>query len=54
MIQQTKVNLPQKGKVFNFGILVPGNVKENFELDKANGNSLWKDPTTKEIDNIQA
>jgi hypothetical protein len=54
MIRQTKVSRPQKGKVYNFGILVPRNVKEAFELDKANGNSLWKDAMTKEIDNIQA
>jgi hypothetical protein len=51
MIQQTKVNHPQKGKVYNFGILAPRNVKKAFELDKAYGNSLWKDA---EIDNIQA
>jgi hypothetical protein len=54
MFQQTKVNRPQKRKVYNFGILVPRNVKEAFELDKANGNLLWKDAMTKEIDNIQA
>ena len=54
MIQQTKVNRPQKGKVYNFGILVPRNVKQAFELDKANGNTLWQDAMTKEIENIQA
>jgi Reverse transcriptase (RNA-dependent DNA polymerase) len=54
MIQQTKVNRPQKWKVYNLGILVPINVREAFEIDKAKGNSLWKDAITKEIDNIQA
>jgi hypothetical protein len=54
LIQQAKVNRPQKGKEYNFGILVPRNVKDAFELDKANGNSLWKDAMTKDIDNIQA
>jgi hypothetical protein len=29
-------------------------VKEAFELDKASGNSLWKDAMTRDIDNIQA
>jgi hypothetical protein len=48
------VSHPQKGKVHNFGILVPRNVKEAIELNKANGNSLWKEAMTKEIDKIQA
>jgi hypothetical protein len=44
----------RKGPVYNFGILIPRNVKHAFELDEANGNTLWKDAMSKEIDNIQA
>jgi hypothetical protein len=54
MIQLAKVTRPHKGKVYNFGILVPRNVKPDFELDKANGNTLWQDTMTEEIENIQA
>jgi hypothetical protein len=53
MIQQAKVTRPHKGKVYNFGILVPRNVKQVFEHDKANENKLWQDAMTKEIENIQ-
>jgi hypothetical protein len=35
-------------------VQVPRNAKQAIELDQANGNSLWKDAMTKEIDNIQA
>jgi hypothetical protein len=54
MIRQAKATRPNKGKVYNFGILVPRNVKQAFELDKSNGNTLWQDTMTKEIENIQA
>jgi hypothetical protein len=54
MIQQAKVTRPNKGQVYNFGILVPKNMKQAFELGKANGNTLWQDAMTKEIENIQA
>jgi hypothetical protein len=41
MIQQAKDTRPHNGKVYNFGILVPRNVKQVFELDKSNGNPFW-------------
>jgi hypothetical protein len=52
MVNQAKASL--KGKVYSFGIQVPRNVKQAFELDKENGNTLWKDAMTREIANIQA
>ena len=32
-----------------YGIRVPKNVKEALELDRANGNHLWRDSIIKEI-----
>jgi hypothetical protein len=52
MIEQYKAI--RKGPVYNFGILIPHNVKQAFELDESNGNTLWKDAMTKEIENVQA
>ena len=53
-IQANVSSTSKKGPVYNFGILVPRNVKQAFEYDAKNGNTLWQDAMTKEIDNIQA
>jgi hypothetical protein len=41
-----------KGPVYTFGIIIPRNVIQAFELDAKNGNTLWKDAMTKEIKHI--
>jgi hypothetical protein len=38
-----------KGPIFQFGIQVPRNVKEAYELDKKNGNTYWEDAMKEEI-----
>jgi nitric oxide synthase oxygenase domain/subunit len=43
-----------KGPVYNFGIMIPHNVKQAFELDAKNGNTLWKDAMAREFANIQS
>ena len=46
----------QKGKratKFKFGVQIPRNVKEAYELDKKNGNTKWADAMKKEIDQLQ-
>ena len=53
-IQANVSSTSKKGPVYNFGILIPRNVKQAFEYDAKNGNTLWKDAMTKEIENIQA
>jgi hypothetical protein len=53
MVKQVKRTNKHKGPVYQFGIQVPRNVKEAFELDKRNGNTLWQDAMSKEIGNIQ-
>jgi hypothetical protein len=44
------INKASKGPIFQFGIQVPRNVKEAYELDKKNGNSKWADAMQAEID----
>jgi hypothetical protein len=51
--QENVSSTSQKGPVYNFGIMIPCNVKQAFELDAKNGNTLWKDVMIKEIENIQ-
>jgi hypothetical protein len=38
------------GPIFKFGIQVPRNVKEAYELDAKNGNIKWQDDMKEEID----
>ena len=40
-------------KCFKFGIEVPGTVKEAYELDRKNGNTLWADAIRKEMENVR-
>ena len=53
-IQANVSSTSRKGPVYNFGIIIPCNVKQAFELDAKNGNTLWKDAMAKEIANIQS
>jgi hypothetical protein len=53
-IQATFSSTSRKGPVCNFGIIIPCNVKQAFKLDANNGNKLWKDAMTKEIEHIQS
>ena len=39
-------------KNIKFGIRVPKTVNEAMRLDKENGNHLWRDGITKEIDGV--
>ena len=41
-------------KSFKFGIEVPRTVKEAYELDRKNGNTLWADAIKKEMENVRA
>jgi hypothetical protein len=43
-----------KGPVFQFGVQVPRNVKEAYDLDKRNGNTNWQDAMHEEIDSLLA
>ena len=42
MLNQAKSKAKRTGPKFKFGVLVPRNVKEALEFDKANGNSKWQ------------
>jgi len=39
-------------EVLKYGVVVPRNVTEAFELDSRNGNSHWRDAIKKEIDSL--
>jgi hypothetical protein len=49
-IQANVSSTSRKGPVY----IIPRNVKQSFELDAKNGNTLWKDAMTKDIENIQS
>jgi hypothetical protein len=51
-IQENISSTSQKGPVYSFGFIIPCNVKQAFEHDAKNSNTLWKDAMTKEIENI--
>jgi hypothetical protein len=53
-IQENASSTSLKRPFYNFGIIIPRNVNQEFNLDANNGSTLWKDATTKEIENIQA
>jgi len=40
-------------KTHKFGIQVPKSVKEAYELDQTNGNTLWADSLTKEMKDVK-
>ena len=39
-----------RGIKYQFGVRVPNSIKEAYELDKANKNTLWEDAIKKEVD----
>jgi hypothetical protein len=41
-----------QGPVYKFGIQIPRNVKEAYELDAKNGNTKWQDAMGEEIDSL--
>ena len=41
-----------KGPIYQFGIQVPRNVKDAYELDKKNGNTKWADAMQEEINSL--
>src|SRR5210317_1019335 len=42
----------RKGPKYQFGVQVPRNVKEAYQLDEANGNTLWTSAIQKEITSL--
>ena len=45
-------NKQTKGPVYQFGIQVPRNVRDAYELDKKNGNTKWQDAMQEEINSL--
>ena len=45
-----KRNYKTRGPKYNFGIRVPRNLKEAYELDKINGDTLLAEAIKKEVD----
>ena len=45
-------NKQTKGPVYQFGIQVPHNGKDDYELDKKNGNTKWQDAIQEEINSL--
>jgi hypothetical protein len=43
-----------KGTIFQFGIRVPRNTKEAYELDKKNSNTNWEDAMKDEVSSLFA
>jgi hypothetical protein len=41
-----------KKKTHKYGVQVPKTVREAYELDKINGNTLWRDAIAKEMKNV--
>jgi hypothetical protein len=56
MLKQANLssNKRSKGPIYQFGVQVPRNVKEAYELDKQNGNSKWGDAMKEEIESLNA
>ena len=50
LISKLKSHVVRKGRM-KFGIEIPGTVEQALELDKRNGNTLWFDAITKEMEN---
>ena len=48
-----KRNPPYLKQTHKFGIELPKTVKEVFELDKKNGNTLWADAIAKEMRDVR-
>jgi len=46
------VNSRLKKRSHKYGVEVPRSVREAYELDKINGNTLWRDAIAKEMKNV--
>jgi len=46
------VSSRSKKKLHKYGVQIPRSVKEAYELDRINGNTLWRDTITKEMKNV--
>ena len=51
MIAQSKRK--RKGPILKFGVQVPRNPKEAFDLDAKNGNTKWADAQKVELDQLE-
>jgi len=51
--KKKKAGLAPRGKVFKFGIQVPRNIKEAYDLDAANSNTYWQDAIKLEMDALE-
>jgi Reverse transcriptase (RNA-dependent DNA polymerase) len=49
MLNQSKLKAKRHGPIYKFGVQVPRNIKEAYELDKKNGNTKWQDAVNEEI-----
>lgn len=47
------VNARVKCVTHKYGVEIPRNLKQAFEMDARNGNSLWRDATDKEMTNLK-
>ena len=52
MIKQAKMKAKRRGPMYKFGVQVPRNVKEAYELDEKNGNNNWHEAVQAEIDQL--
>ena len=51
--KKKKAGLGPRGKIFKFGLQVPQNIKEAFEIDKANNNTFWQDAIKAEMSALE-
>ncbi len=49
MLNQSKMRSHRHAVRYKFGVCVPRNVKEAYQLDKENGNTLWRDAMDLEL-----
>ena len=47
------INQSRKKTGFKYGIKVPNNIKEAYDLDEANGDQAWRHAVAKEMSNVQ-
>jgi hypothetical protein len=51
--KKKKAGLGPRGKIFKFGLQVPRNCKEAFEIDQANQNTFWQDAIKAEMSALE-
>jgi NOL1/NOP2/fmu family ribosome biogenesis protein len=52
MVKQAKLHQERHGPTYKFGILVPKNRKNAFEIDEKTGNKRWQQSMDTEIEQI--